>query len=204
MEPNRSVESKRSITGEFKLQIMTLLGLVALLWAIEIVDQVVFRGNLDRLGIRPRSLSGLWGILWAPFLHGNLAHLLANTVPLVSLGWLIMLRETGDWLVVSVIAALCSGLGTWLIGAPSSLHIGASGVVFGYFGFLLLRGYFERSMVAIAFSVLVTFLYGGIIWGVLPSQPGISWEGHLFGFLGGILAARLLAKPRRQPQPKDF
>ncbi|MGI8933616.1 MAG: rhomboid family intramembrane serine protease [Phormidesmis sp.] len=204
MEPNRSVESKRSITGEFKLQITTLLGLVALLWAIEIVDQVVFRGNLDRLGIRPRSLSGLWGILWAPFLHGNFVHLLANTVPLVSLGWLIMLRETGDWLVVSVIAALCSGLGTWLIGAPSSLHIGASGVVFGYFGFLLLRGYFERSAVAIAFSVLVTFLYGGIIWGVLPSQPGISWEGHLFGFLGGILAARLLAKPRRQPQPKDF
>lgn len=194
------MESKRSITGEFKTQIFTLLGLVIVLWAIEIVDWLFFGGALNRFGIRPRTVSGLWGILFAPFLHGNFAHLLANTIPLVSLGWLVMLRETGDWLVVSVIAALCSGLGTWLIGAPGSVHIGASGVIFGYFGFLLLRGYFERSVVAIAFSILVTVLYGGIIWGVLPTQPGISWEGHLFGFLGGVLAARLLSKPRRQPK----
>ncbi len=194
------MESKRSITKEFKTQIITLLGLVVVLWAVEIIDWLIFGGALYRFGIRPRTVSGLWGILYAPFLHGNFAHLLANTIPLVSLGWLVMLRETGDWLVVSVIAALFSGLGTWLIGAPGSVHIGASGVVFGYFGFLLLRGYFERSVVAIAFSILVTFLYGGIIWGVLPTQPGISWEGHLSGFLGGVLAARLLSKPRRQPK----
>ncbi|MEL6602493.1 MAG: rhomboid family intramembrane serine protease [Cyanobacteria bacterium J06614_10] len=193
------METKRSIVGEFRLQIRTLLGVVALLWAIEIIDQIFFQGALNRLGIQPRSLSGLWGILFAPFLHGDFAHLLANTIPLVSLGWLIMLRETGDWLVVSIIAALVSGLGTWLIGSPYSVHIGASGVVFGYFGYLLLRGYFERSVVAIAFSLLVTFLYGGIIWGVLPTQPGVSWEGHLFGFIGGILAAKLLATPRRKP-----
>ncbi|MEL6157806.1 MAG: rhomboid family intramembrane serine protease [Cyanobacteria bacterium J06623_5] len=193
------METKRSIVGEFRLQIRTLLSVVALLWAIEIIDQLLFRGGLDQLGIRPRSLSGLWGILFAPFLHGDFAHLLANTIPLVSLGWLIMLRETGDWLVVSIIAALVSGIGTWLIGSPYSVHIGASGVVFGYFGYLLLRGYFERSIVAIAFSLLVTFLYGGIIWGVLPTQPGVSWEGHLFGFIGGILAAKLLATPRQKP-----
>jgi membrane associated rhomboid family serine protease len=190
------MEPKRSIVGEFKLQITTLLGVVALLWAVEIVDQVVFNRSLDRLGIFPRTLSGLRGIVFAPFLHGDFAHLLANTLPLVTLGWLIMLRETGDWLVVTVITALCSGIGTWLIGAPS-YHIGASGVLFGYFGFLLLRGYFERSVVAIGFSLLVFFLYGSIIWGVLPGQSGISWEGHLCGFLGGVLAARLLAKPRR-------
>jgi membrane associated rhomboid family serine protease len=190
------MEPKRSIVGEFKLQITTLLGVVALLWAVEIVDQVVFNRSLDRFGIFPRTLSGLRGIVFAPFLHGDFAHLLANTLPLVTLGWLIMLRETGDWLVVTVITALCSGIGTWLIGAPS-YHIGASGVLFGYFGFLLLRGYFERSVVAIGFSLLVFFLYGSIIWGVLPGQSGISWEGHLCGFLGGVLAARLLAKPRR-------
>ena len=142
----------------------------------------------------PARLAALWGILFAPFLHGNFAHLFANTVPLVTLGWLVMLRKTSDWFVVSAIAALCSGLGTWLIGASGSTHIGASGVIFGYFGFLLLRGYFERSFVAIAFSILVTVLYGGIIWGVLPNQPGISWEGHLFGFLGGVVAAWLLAE----------
>jgi membrane associated rhomboid family serine protease len=191
------MEPKRSIVGEFKLQITTLLGVVALLWAIEMIDRIVFRGSLDGLlGIRPRDISGLWGIVFAPFLHGDFAHLLANTLPLVSLGWLIMLRETGDWLIVSATAAICSGLGTWLIGAPYSVHIGASGVIFGYFGFLLLRGYFERSAVAIGFSLLVFFLYGSIIWGVLPGQPGISWEGHLCGFLGGVLAARLLAKRR--------
>ncbi len=192
------MNDKRSILSEFKQQIQILLTMVLVLWAIEIADWLIFRGALDPwLGIRPRSVQGLWGILFAPFLHGGFMHLLANTVPLVSLGWLIMLRKTEDWFVVSVIAALCSGLGTWLVGSPYSVHIGASGVIFGYFGFLLLRGYFERSVVAIAFSLLVAFFYGGIIWGVLPNQPGISWEGHLFGFLGGILAARLLSKPRR-------
>lgn len=189
------METKRSIFGEFRLQITTLLSLVVLLWMIEFIDRFVFRGALDVwFGIHPRTLSGLWGIVFAPFLHGNFAHLLANTVPLVTLGWLVMLRRTSDWFVVSVITALCSGLGTWLIGASNSTHIGASGVIFGYFGFLLLRGYFERSFVAIAFSILVTVLYGSIIWGVLPTQPGISWEGHLCGFLGGVLAAWLLAK----------
>ncbi|MEL6815526.1 MAG: rhomboid family intramembrane serine protease [Cyanobacteria bacterium J06598_3] len=190
------METKRSLVGEFRLQIQTLIFIVALLWAIEIVDWAIFRGALDVwFGIHPRRISGLWGIAFAPFLHGDFAHLIANTVPLVSLGWLVMLRKTEDWVIVSVIAALCSGLGTWLIGAPSSVHIGASGVIFGYFGFLLLRGYFERSMVAIAFSLLVVVLYGSIIWGVLPTQPGVSWEGHLCGFLGGVLAARLLAEP---------
>lgn len=197
------MEPKRSITGEIKTQVITLLGLVIFLWAVEIVDWLVFGGALNDFGIRPRTVSGLWGILFAPFLHGNFAHLFANTIPLVTLGWLVMLRKTSDWLVVSVIAALCSGLGTWLIGAPGPVHIGASGVIFGYFGFLLLRGYFERSVTAIAFSILVAVLYGGIIWGVLPGQPGISWEGHLFGFLGGVLAARLLSRPRPRPQKTD-
>lgn len=194
------MKEKRSIFSEFRLQITTLLSLVAWLWGVEIIDVIVFGGNLDQwFGIRPRVLSGLWGILFAPFLHGSFGHLLANTVPLVTLGWLVMLRRTGDWAVVSVIAALCSGLGTWLIGAPYSTHIGASGVIFGYFGFLLLRGYFERSFVAIAFSLLVTVLYGGLILGTVPflNAPNVSWEGHLFGFVGGVLAAWLLSRPKQ-------
>lgn len=192
------METKRSIFSEFKLQITTLIGLVMLLWSIEIVDWLVFRGYLDQwFGIRPREMAGLWGIVFAPFLHGNFGHLFANTLPLVTLSWLVMLRKTSDWLIVSIIAALCSGLGTWLIGANNSTHIGASGVIFGYFGFLLLRGYFERSFVAIAFSLLVTVLYGGLLFGTVPflNAPNISWEGHLFGFLGGVLAAWLLSKP---------
>lgn len=195
--------TQRSLVGSFKLQLRTLLTIVAILWAIEIVDFVAFGGALNNFGIRPRQVSGLWGILFAPFLHGDFLHLIANTLPLVSMGWLIMLRDDTDLVPVTIITALVGGLGTWLIGS-SGVHIGASGVIFGYFGFLLLRGYFERSLSAIAFSIVVAFLYGGIIWGVLPSQPGISWEGHLCGFIGGIIAARLLAKPRRQPQKFDI
>lgn len=193
------METKRSIFSTVSEQVTTLLGLVALLWGIEIADWLLFGNRLPQLlGIRPHSLSGLWGILFAPFLHGNFAHLLANTLPLLTLGWLVMLRGRGEWIAVSIITALCSGLGTWLFGSYGSTHIGASGVIFGYFGFLLLRGYFERSLTAIAFSLLVAFLYGGIIFGVLPTNQLISWQGHLFGFLGGILAARLLATPQRE------
>lgn len=175
------------------------MGLAGLLWVIEIVDWLLFKNYLPQFfGVQPRSIRGLLGIASAPFLHGDFAHLFANTLPLVTLGWLVMLRGRGEWILVSIITALCSGLGTWLFGASNSTHIGASGVIFGYFGFLLLRGYFERSFTAIAFSLLVAFLYGGIIFGVLPTDQTISWQGHLFGFLGGILAARLLAKPRRE------
>lgn len=108
------------------------------------------------------------------------------------------MQETSDFLIVTIITAFVSGVGTWLTGDAGSVHIGASGVVFGYLGYLLLRGYFERSAVAIGLSLLVASLYGGLLLGVLPNQPGISWEGHLFGFIGGGLAARLLAK--RPPQ----
>ena len=186
----------RGLANEFKTQVKILGGLVALMWALEIVDQALGRA-LDVYGIFPRNLTGLRGILFSPFLHGNFPHLIANTVPFITLGWLVMVRRTSDFFVVSAIAMLISGLGTWLIGAPNSLHIGASGVIFGYLGFLLLRGYFERSVTSILFSVVVGMLYGGLIWGVIPGQIGISWEGHLFGFIGGGVAAKLLAEPRR-------
>lgn len=193
-----SRHSAKAIARELKTQIFVLGGLVALMWVIEIIDLQFFGRRLDAYGIRPRSFIGLRGILFAPFLHGGLAHLAANTVPFLTLGWLIMLRETSEFFVVSAIAMLVSGLGVWLIAPAYSIHVGASGVIFGYFGFLLLRGYFERSFAAILFSLIVGFFYGGIIWGVLPLQYGISWQGHLFGFIGGALAARLLARPKRQ------
>ncbi|NJL86595.1 MAG: rhomboid family intramembrane serine protease [Leptolyngbyaceae cyanobacterium SM1_1_3] len=190
-------DNSRTIAQEVKAQLLILGGFVVLMWVIELTDELIFRGSLDQYGIRPRSLIGLRGILFAPFLHGNLEHLLANTIPLITLGWFVMLREISDFLWVTAIAGLSSGLGTWLIGDPVSVHIGASGLVFGYFGFLLLRGYFERSIVSVAVSLLAFMLYGSLVWGVLPNQPGISWEGHLFGFLGGILAARLLARSKK-------
>lgn len=191
-------QEARSIAQEFKTQVLILGGLVAIFWGLEIVDSSFLRGSLDLYGIRPRSLIGLRGILFAPFLHGSFAHVAANTVPFLTLGWLVMLRETRDFFVVTIITMLVSGIGVWLTAPANSIHIGASGLIFGYFGFLLLRGYFERSFAAILFSLIVGLLYGGIIWGVLPLQYGISWQGHLFGFIGGAIAARFLARPKRR------
>lgn len=191
-----SKDDRGAIAQELRTHALILGGFVALIWVLEFIDLFVFRGYLNLYGIRPRTMLGLRGILFAPFLHGSISHLMANTVPFLMLGWFVMLREISDFFVVSVITILASGLGVWLFGAPNSIHIGASGLVFGYFGFLLLRGYFERSFSSIVFSLIVGLLYGGLIWGVLPIRYGISWEGHLFGFLGGVLAARLLARRR--------
>jgi len=189
-----SSREAKLIARELKTQILILGGFVAFIWIVEIVDSVFLRGTLNYYGIRPRSVTGLWGILFAPFLHGSLGHVAANTIPFLTLGWLVMLRETSDFFIVTIITMLTSGLGTWLVAPANSIHIGASGLVFGYLGFLLLRGYFERSVVAIFFSLAVGLVYGGLLWGVLPLQYGISWQGHLFGFIGGALAARLLAR----------
>lgn len=188
-----------SILAQIKTQGVTLGGLVALAWAIQGINWLTDRSFL-RYGIVPRDLDGLWGILFAPFLHGDLAHLMANTVPFLILGWLVMLYGIKDFWVTSMIAAIVGGLGAWLFSPPYSVSVGASGVIFGYLGFLLLRGFFERSLVSILVSLVVAVVYGGLVFGVLPSQPGISWQSHLFGFIGGILAARLLARQRSTSQ----
>lgn len=182
---------------EIKTQAIILATFVAIFWLLEILDQFVFRGSLDYFGIIPHQVIGLRGILFAPFLHGNFPHLIANTVPFLILGWLVMLQETSDFFIVTGLTMLVGGLGVWLFAAPGSIHIGASILIFGYLGFLLLRGYFQRNIPSILLSILVFLLYGGTIWGVLPSRPGISWQGHLFGFLGGVLAAKLIATEKK-------
>jgi membrane associated rhomboid family serine protease len=187
----------KAIRREAGLQVLVLGACVALAWGVELVDQVAFRGTLDRYGIHPRTLAGLWGILAAPVLHAGWLHLAANTLPFVVLGWLVMLRRMSDFFVVTLLAMLIGGLGVWLFGAGNSVHIGASGVIFGYLGYLLARGFFERSVWAVLLGVAALVLYGGVLWGVLPGQPGISWEGHLFGFIGGVVAARVLVGGKR-------
>jgi membrane associated rhomboid family serine protease len=180
------------LTRQLELHATILIGFVGFLWVLELFDSIFLRSALNRYGIRPRSSEGIAGIVFAPLLHGNLRHLATNTVPLIVLGWLILLRQTNDFFIVTAAAWLVSGVGVWLFGAPRTNHIGASGLVFGYFGFLLLRGYFERSAIAITLAVIVGLLYGSLIWGVLPIRRGMSWQGHLFGFAGGGLAARYL------------
>jgi len=187
-------ESKKEQIALIKKQATILGSFVAAFWILEIIDQVFLNNNLNKLGIKPRTLIGLRGIIFAPFLHGNFTHLISNTIPFLTLGWLVMLQKIEDFWFVTLITMLVGGGGVWLFAATNSVHIGASILIFGYFGFLLFRGYFQKDIRSIALSLLVTFLYGGLVWGVLPSDPRISWQGHLFGFIGGFIAARKISK----------
>ncbi|HEY9896562.1 MAG TPA: rhomboid family intramembrane serine protease [Candidatus Sericytochromatia bacterium] len=173
-------------------------GLLTLLWALEFVDQVLLRHRLNRFGIAPRTQIGLRGILFAPLLHGTWQHLMANTLPFAVLGWLTLLGGVTEFTIATAVIWLVSGAGVWLFAAPRTMHIGASSIIFGYFGFLLSRSYFEQELFSAAVSVVVALLYGPLIWGILPSRRrGISWQGHLFGFVGGILTARYLPELRQ-------
>ncbi|MGK7885465.1 MAG: rhomboid family intramembrane serine protease, partial [Crocosphaera sp.] len=183
---------------EIKKQVTILGSFVSIFWITELIDIFILQGRLNQYGIKPQSLIGLRGILFAPFLHGGLPHLIGNTVPFLVLGWLVMLQETKDFWIVTALTMLVGGLGVWLFAAPTSIHIGASILIFGYLGFLLLRGYFQRNWPSIFLSVLVAFLYGELVLGVLPSARGISWQGHLFGFLGGVLAAKLIPSKKQR------
>ncbi|WP_433675784.1 rhomboid family intramembrane serine protease [Microbacterium gorillae] len=185
------------IRGRIATAAITSAGFVALLWVIEIVDTVL--GNsLDYYGIQPREINGLWGILWAPLLHGGWQHLLANSGPALVLSFVILLSGVTLWLEATAIIWVVAGVGTWLIAQPNSVHIGASSLIFGWITFLVLRGIFARSALQIVVGILALAAYGGVLWGVFPGQQGISWQGHLFGAIGGVIAAVLLGRRARE------
>lgn len=167
-------------------------GFVVLLWLVEILDRLL-PGRWESGGVRPRDIDGLLGILTAPVLHAGWSHLLSNSIALLLLGFVLGLSGARTWFTVTAIVWVVAGLGVWLIGGSGTNHLGASLIVFGWLSFLLARGFFARNLVQIAVGVLVFAVYGGLLWGVLPGRPGVSWEGHLAGALGGLLAAWLLA-----------
>jgi membrane associated rhomboid family serine protease len=174
---------------------LRLLGvLVAIMWAVEIVN-LLDSYRLDSNGIVPRNVSHLDGIVFAPFLHASVAHLLGNTIPFVILGFAIALAGARRLLQVSVIVALVSGLGVWLIAPSGSDTVGASGVVFGYATYLMGRGLFNRHLGEVVLGVVVAVLFGGALISDLVPHAGISWQAHLFGGIGGVLAAFALARP---------
>jgi membrane associated rhomboid family serine protease len=173
--------------------------LLAAMWVLEIVNSIDGQ-KLDGDGIHPRSLGGLPGILSAPFLHAGFGHLLGNTIPFAILGLIVALGGARRVIEVTVIVILVAGLGTWLTAGGGST-IGASGVVFGYAGYLIARGFFTRRMLELAGGAVVALLFGGALaWDLVP-RSGVSWEDHLFGGIGGILAARLLTRPRAGAEP---
>jgi membrane associated rhomboid family serine protease len=172
--------------------------LVAIMWVVELVN-VLDSYRLDNDGILPRNVSHLYGIAFAPFLHASFSHLLGNTIPFVMLGVAIALAGAGRLLVVSLIVALVSGLGTWLTAPGGSVTVGASGVVFGYATYLISRGLFDRRIVEIALGVIVAVIFGSALISDLIPHSGVSWEAHLFGGIGGVIAAAVLAPPARGP-----
>lgn len=176
---------------------VVMLAFTALLYVVEAVDQVT-GGALDTDGgIISRRLTGLDGVVWAPLLHASWAHLAANTVPFLVFGFLAMAGGMRQWIGVTATIWLLSGLGVWLVGPSDTVTIGASGVIFGWLVFLLARGFFARSARQIALAVVLAAVWGSVLLGVLPGNPGISWQGHLFGALAGMLCAALVARADR-------
>lgn len=178
---------------------------VALLWLVEAVN-LATDNRLDEYGIRPRSVDGLWGILLAPFLHASVSHLIGNTVPLVVLGWIGLVGNQVRFFGATAIAWVTSGLGAWLIGPPNAVVVGASGVVYGWIGYLIVRGWVARDVGQALVGVVVLVVYGGgAVWGALPLVSGhVAWQAHLFGVLGGVLGAYLLdaRRPDRPAPPR--
>jgi len=172
--------------------VRVLVGIVVVLWGLEVADlliRILSPYTLDGLGIRPRRKDGLIGILCAPFLHGDFKHLAGNTVPLFLLSILAMVGGLKRYLKAVLVIVLVAGLGTWLFGAPNSLHIGASGVVFGLAGYVFARGIFSRQLKWIVLSLIVAVAYWGLFLSLFQIEEGISWVGHAFGLVGGLLAA---------------
>ncbi len=172
--------------------IAVLAVVVGVMWLVEIVDSVLLSDRLQaQFGILPRSGSGLDGILFSPLLHADFPHLIANTLPFLVLGGLVMVRGVKRWLAVTVMVVGIGGGLTWLL-AGNGIHIGASGVVFGYLGYLVATAFFERRIGPAIPALIAVVLYGGAVIGFIP-QAGISWEGHLFGAVGGVVAAKVLS-----------
>lgn len=186
-----NLKPRSSLGQQLKSNAYWIFGFVLLLWGVEIVN-LLLGHRLNALGIHPRTITGLPGILFSPFLHQGIGHLLVNTLPFIILGWLVIIHGTRLFLEVSAFTILLSGAGVWLLGRPGQ-HVGASGLIFGFFGFLVGRAWYERSLFSIFVALFTIILYGGMLWGVLPIHGRLSWEGHLFGLVAGILAAQLLS-----------
>lgn len=172
-----------------------LAAMVALMWVSEVLD-VIADHRLDRLGIEPRETDGLIGVVTAPFLHAGFGHLISNTLPFATMGLVIAFQGAARVLAVTALVALVSGLGAWLLGREGTIHIGASGVVFGYGAYLLARGFFNRDAVELAIAAAVAVVWGGALLGGLLPEEGVSWQSHAFGAIGGVIAAQLLARNR--------
>jgi len=196
-------ENKRVLPANPKVAAIVALSFTALLYLIELID-VILPANLDLGGIHSRELSGLDGVLWAPLLHAGWSHLFANTVPVLIFGFLAMAAGIGRFALVTAIIWVVSGLGVWLAGPANTVTVGASGLAFGWLAYLLVRGIFNRAAGQIVVALVLLGIWSGMLAGLLPGTPGVSWQGHLFGALAGVFAAWLTARSgKRSVKPAE-
>lgn len=182
--------------GGFGAAISTAIGYLVLIWTVFLVNEFIFGGALNNFGVRPRETSTLWGILTAPLLHADYGHIMANSLPGALFAGLIALSSKRlFWQVTLLITVVGGGL-TWLVGGVNTVHIGASGLIYGWLAFLVVRGFVNRRVMQIILGVILASMYSGLIWGVLPTQMAVSWQMHLFGGLAGIWAAVMFKRGR--------
>jgi len=173
-----------------------ILGITAICWLVFVVNNLILSGQLSQYGIVPRHLNGLPGIIWSPFLHTSFRHLAANTVPLLILGGVICARSKTEFTMVTTGGILLGGFLTWLLARTAS-HIGASGLIFCFFGYLASLAYFNRNIPTLLLSLVCIVGYGGLLRGVVPTTTAVSWEGHLAGIVSGIALAWLGSKIKK-------
>jgi membrane associated rhomboid family serine protease len=176
-----------------------ILALVSLCWLSFLANTLLLSGHLNRYGIIPRHFEGLAGILCSPFLHASVEHLAANTVPLLILGSILCARGKSEFLMIAVAGTLLTGGLTWVF-ARNACHIGASGLIFCFFGYLASLACFRRTFGTLALSVVCLVLYGGMLKGILPSATAVSWEGHFAGLVSGGVLAWVASKINPPPQ----
>lgn len=204
MQEENSNEQKPDVS-----KFITPLIFPVLLWIIHLVS-IILDQNLSRLGLLPRKPVGLLGIITSPLIHGDFSHLISNTFPLIILGWIIFNFYNKISYLLFFFIYLFTGILVWIF-ARQVYHIGASGIVYGFVSFLFFSGIFRRDNKSIALALVITFLYGGLVWGILPGLEGISWESHLFGAITGLIAAYMFRKidpPKKkydwENEPDDF
>lgn len=182
--------------GGLGAAISTAIGYLVLIWTVFLVNEFIFGGALNNFGVRPRETSTLWGILTAPLLHSDYGHIVANSLPgALFAGLIAMSSKRLFWQVTLLITVVGGGL-TWLVGGVNTVHIGASGLIYGWLAFLVVRGFVNRRVMQIILGVILASMYSGLIWGVLPTQMAVSWQMHLFGGLAGIWAAVMFKRGR--------
>jgi membrane associated rhomboid family serine protease len=203
---SQPAKKERSLLpAQIKPAVVTVGGLAVVMLVVQIIN-VATNYSLIHWGIESRDLSGLWGVLFAPLIHGSWGHLFGNMIPFLIFGLLLFVGGVRQFVAVTVVVWLVSGLGVWLIGPSNAYTVGASGLIFGWLAYLVARGVFTKNWGQLAIGLVLLILYGGMFWtGIFHTaffgSGGISWQGHLFGAIGGLLAAFLVARANK-PQQK--